>query len=92
VVTGVGGCSRLKGIYADQTGTITLDIDSSDTAKLTFGGEVYPCTYTKDDNELTMNCKGLAAHNVTADRLSFTVHDDETLTSSQLPVPLTKKK
>lgn len=92
LIPAIAGCGGLKGVYADQTGTIMLDFDSSDTATFTFAGEGFQCTYQKDGKTLALNCKGLATHHVASDRLNLTMHDDDSLTSTDLPVALRKRK
>jgi hypothetical protein len=91
-ICAVSSCGGLKGVYADQTGTIMLDIDSSNTATFTFAGEGFACTYQKDRKKISLDCKGLASHHMAADRLDLTLHDDDSLTSSDLPVALRKRK
>jgi len=91
VILAVSGCGGVRGVYADQTGTITLDIESGDTATLTFAGDGHACTYKKDGKKLMLECKGLPMHNP-ANMLTLTMHDDDSLTSSELPVALRKRK
>ncbi|MGA8220825.1 MAG: hypothetical protein WB780_04160 [Candidatus Acidiferrales bacterium] len=87
----ITGCGGLKGVYADQTGTIMLDIESSDKATFTFAGEGYPCTYQQDGKKIVLDCEGLATHHVATNTLNLTMHDDDSLTSSELPVALRKR-
>jgi hypothetical protein len=92
VIPAVTGCGGVKGVYADQTGMITLDIESGDAATLTFAGDGHACTYKKDGKKLMLECKGLAAPNAAPDKLTLTLHDDDSLTSAELPVALRKRK
>jgi hypothetical protein len=53
----LSGCG-VEGKYADQTGMINLELQSSGKATLGAMGQSEPCTYTTDGDKVAITCHG----------------------------------
>lgn len=88
IIAGCAGCNSVAGTYADQGGSILLELKSGGAASMTFMNDTATCTYSVSGQQLTLDCKGDAGKTV------FTIHDDGSLTgppNSLFPV-LRKRK
>ena len=65
-------CEGARGTYSDPGGAITLELKSGGKATLTFMGDPASCLYKVDGKKLLLDCK--------KDKLTFTIHDDGSLT------------
>lgn len=65
-------CPGTTGTYSDLGGAITLELKSGGKATLTFMGDPASCIYKVDGKKLLLNCKN--------EQLTFTIHDDGSLT------------
>jgi hypothetical protein len=89
--TGGGDSSKSSGIqgtYADNAGSMLLELKAGNAANFTFMGDVESCTYAVNGMTLTVTCTGPAG------ATDFTIHDDGSLSGppgSFIPI-LTKKK
>lgn len=72
VVPWVACGKSVQGTYSDNAGAFVLELKSGGKATFTFAGEVMPCTYKADGNQITLQCS--------ADKIVFTIHDDGSLT------------
>ena len=99
VITGCG--SKAEGTYSDG-GVMMLDLRSGGKAAFTFMGDTYPCLYTSKGDKVMLDCtpdktvphsgKDWPRNVVGGEKIDFTIHDDGSLTSKALPLPLTKTK
>ena len=62
----------VQGTYSDNAGAFVLELKSGGKATFTFAGEVAPCTYKAEKNQLTLHCS--------TGTIVFTIHDDGSLT------------
>ncbi len=76
VIFAASGCNSLVGTYSNANGSIVLDLKSGGKASLTFKGESKPCTYTKEKEQVTVDCEG--------NKTVFTIRDDRSLTGPGL--------
>jgi hypothetical protein len=61
----------VQGKYADQLGTMTLELKSGGEARVTMMGQSTPCTYEVKDKKVYVTCHG--------DTTYFTMRDEDTL-------------
>lgn len=72
---GVLGCgSRVRGTYADQTGSFVLDLKSGGKASFSIPGDAISCDYRVEGERLMLDCPGGAG------KLVFTIHGDGSMT------------
>lgn len=62
----------VEGTYSNANGSIILELKSGGNASFTVMGEVEPCSYTSDKDQITLDCKD--------EQTVFTRHSDESLT------------
>ena len=74
LISGLTGCSGVKGTYSDPNGGVVLELRSGGEAAITFMGEVTNCTYTTSGKQVLLNCKPPAG------QMTLNIHDDDSLT------------
>ena len=68
------GCGGVKGTYSDPNAAVVLELRSGGDAAITFMGETVACTYSTSGKQVLLDCKPPAG------KMTFTIHDDQSLT------------
>jgi hypothetical protein len=98
----ISGCgSQVEGTYSDG-GVMMLELRPGGKAAFTFMGDTYPCAYKSNADRVMLDCapnrtvphsgKDWPRNVVGSEKIDFTIHDDGSLTSTALMVPLKKTK
>lgn len=72
--TGAACGAKVDGTYSDVNGLMILDLKSGGKAHLTLMGDSYPCTYTVEEKQLSLDCSPKG------EKWVLTIHDDGSLT------------
>ena len=97
----VGCGSKVEGTYSDG-GVTMLEFRPGGKAAFTFMGDTYPCAYNSKGDRVMLDCtpnqtvprsgKDWPRNVVGSEKMTFIIHDDGSLTSEALMVPLKKTK